>query len=76
MQGGVDAVNTHTYEITFEGQAGPVLTAAFADCHLTTTPDATTVHTPPADQRDLMRLIKRITGLGLRVTGVRLLERQ
>lgn len=69
-------MNPRTYEITFAGQAGPVLTAAFDDCQVTTTPDATTLHAQLASAEALKPLMERITGLGLQLLRLRLLAPQ
>ena len=36
-------MRSHTYEITFRGQAGRTLRAQFDDCEVTTSPETTTL---------------------------------
>jgi hypothetical protein len=62
---------TRTYEITFTGQAGPVLRAEFEDCQVITGPRITTLRAEIPDSAALTGLIQRVCALGLDVTGVR-----
>jgi len=61
------------YEITFVGQAGPVLGAAFNDCQVTVGPGTTTLRARLPDSEALNRLMGRITAFGLTVIRIRLL---
>jgi len=63
-------VRSHTYEITFRGQAGRTLRAQFDDCEVTTSPETTTLRAELPDQAALVGLMHRITGLGLEVLDV------
>jgi len=64
-------VQPRTYEITFAGQAGPILRAQFDYCELSVGPDATTLRTELPDQGGLHGLMQRISSLGLELIGVR-----
>ena len=59
------------YEITFAGQAGPVLRAEFDDCEVTTGQGTTILRAELLDQAALTGLVQRISGLGLEVIDVR-----
>jgi hypothetical protein len=65
-------VRSHTYEITFIGQAGSALSAEFDDCEVTVGPGTTTLRADLPDQSALSGLIERITGFGLEVIDVSL----
>jgi hypothetical protein len=65
-------VRSQTYEITFTGQAGPTLRAAFDDCEVTIGPDTTTLRAELPDPAALAGLVQRITGLRLEVIHLRL----
>jgi hypothetical protein len=65
-------VRSQIYEITFTGQAGPTLRAAFDDCEVTTGPDTTTLRAELPDPAALCGLVQRITGLRLEVIHLRL----
>lgn len=65
-------MRSHTYQITFTGQAGPTLRALFDDCEVTTGPDTTTLTADLPDQAALAGLIQRITSLRLEITHVQL----
>jgi hypothetical protein len=65
-------VQPQTYEITFTGQAGPTLRAAFDDCEVTIGPDTTTLRAELPDPAALAGLVQRITGLRLEVIHLRL----
>jgi hypothetical protein len=65
-------VQPRTYEITFTGQAGPVLRAQFDDCDVTIGTDSTTLRTELPDPAALSGLVQRITGLRLEVVHLRL----
>ena len=63
-----------TYEITFAGQAGTTLRAAFDDCEVRVNARTTTLRAELPDQAALLGLVYRITGFGLDVVHVRLVE--
>jgi len=65
-------VQPQTYEITFTGQAGPTLRAAFDDCEVTISPGTTTLRTELPDPAALAGLIQRIAGLRLEVIYLRI----
>jgi hypothetical protein len=58
------------YEITFAGEAGEALRAAFDDCKITTRSGRTTLRVELTDPVALFGLVERIRGLGLEVTGL------
>ncbi len=62
-----------TYEITFTGQAGPVLRSEFDDCEITIGPGTTTLRAELPDPAALSGLVQRITGLRLEVVDLRLM---
>jgi hypothetical protein len=66
-------VRSHTYEITFTGEAGATVRAAFDDCQVTTGAGTTTLRAELPDQAALVGLIQRINGLRLEVIQVQLL---
>ena len=63
-------MRSHTYEITFTGQADRTLRAQFDDCTVTTGPDTTTLRADLRDQAALSGLVERMVGLGLEVIDV------
>ena len=63
-------MRSHTYEITFTGQAGRTLRAQFDDCQVTTSPETTTLRAELPDQAALPGLVERIVGLGLEIIDV------
>jgi hypothetical protein len=63
-------VQARTYEITFLGQAGPVLQAEFDDCEVSVGPDTTTLRAEFPDQGALHGLMQRIGSLGLELVSV------
>jgi hypothetical protein len=65
-------VRSHTYEITFSGQAGRTLRAQFDDCEVTISPEMTTLRAELPDQAALPGLVERIVGLGLEIIDVHL----
>ena len=65
-------MRSHTYEITFRGQAGRTLRAQFDDCEVTTSPATTTLRTELPDQAALPWLVERIVGLGLEIIDLHL----
>lgn len=65
-------VRSHTYEITFTGQADRTLRAQFDDCTVTTGPGATTLRADLPDQAALSELVQRIAGLGLEIINVQI----
>jgi hypothetical protein len=65
-------VRSQTYEITFLGQAGSTLSAAFDDCEVTIGPGTTTLRADLPDQGALSGLMERIGNLGLEVIDVSL----
>ena len=66
-------MRSHTYEITFTGEAGTTVRAAFDDCEITTSPDTTTLRAELPDQAALVGLIQRINGLRLEIVHVQLI---
>ena len=64
-------MRSHTYEITFTGQADTTLRAQFDDCAVTTGPGTTTLRADLPDQAALSGLVQRIAGLGLEIINVR-----
>jgi len=62
-----------TYEITFAGQAGATVRAAFDDCAVTVGRGTTTLRARLPDQGALSGLVQRITGLGLEVVHLHLI---
>ena len=69
---GVIPVRSHTYEITFTGQADRILRAQFDDCTVTTGPGTTTLRADLPDQAALSELVQRIAGLGLEILKVQI----
>ena len=65
-------MRSHTYEITFLGQAGSTLSAAFDDCEVTVGRGTTTLRASLPDSGALAGLMGRISDLGLRVIDVTL----
>jgi hypothetical protein len=65
-------VGSQIYEITFLGQAGSTLTAAFDDCEVTVGRGTTTLRVDLPDQGALQGLMERISDLGLEVIDVSL----
>jgi hypothetical protein len=65
-------VRSHTYEITFAGQADRILRAQFDDCTVTTGPGTTTLRADLPDQAALSELVQRIAGLGLEILNVQI----
>jgi len=61
-----------TYEITFTGQAGPVLRALFDDCEIAVGSDTTTLRANVPDQPALAGLLERISGLRLEILHLEL----
>jgi hypothetical protein len=64
---GVNQVRSHTYEITFTGEAGTAVRAEFDDCEVNVGSGTTTLRAELPDQAALCGLVLRITGLGLDV---------
>ena len=58
------------FEITFAGQAGPVLRAEFDDCEVTVGPATTTLRAELPDPAALAGLMQRIAALRLQVVHV------
>jgi hypothetical protein len=71
----VTLMRSQTYEITFTGQAGRTLCAEFDDCTVTVGPGMTTLRAELPDQAALSGLVQRITGLGLEVVDLHLVDR-
>ena len=69
-------VRSHVYEITFDGQAGPVLRAEFDDCEVTVGPATTTLRVELPDPPALAGLMQRIAALRLEVVHVQLVTAQ
>jgi hypothetical protein len=67
---------SRTYEITFTGEAGATLRAAFDDCEVTIGTGTTTLRAQVPDQSSLTALINRISSLGLEVIDVTLIAPQ
>ena len=65
-------MRSHTYEITFRGQAGRTLRAQFDDCEVTTSPETTILRAELPDQAALPWLVERIVGLGLEIIDLHL----
>ena len=65
-------MRSQTYEITFLGQAGSTLSAAFDDCEVTVGRGITTLRADLPDQGALHGLMERISDLGLEVIDVSL----
>ena len=65
-------VYPQTYEITFTGQAGPVLRAEFDDCEVAIGSGTTTLRAELPDPAALSGLVQRITGLRLEVVYLRI----
>ena len=61
-----------TYEITFTGQAGSTLRAAFADCQISIGSGTTTLRAELPDQAALAGLVQRVTDLRLELILVQL----
>jgi hypothetical protein len=59
-----------TYEITFVGQAGPTLRAAFSDFDVTLGSGITTLRGDLPDQAALHGVIDRLAGFGLELLDV------
>ena len=64
-------MQSRAFEITFAGQAGSVVRAAFDDCEVCVGPDTTTLRAGLLDQSALHGLLQRIAGLGLELLDVR-----
>jgi len=67
-------VRPRIYEITFSGQASTALYAEFDDCEVRVGTDTTTLRAELPDQAAFLGLVYRITGFGLDVVQVRLVE--
>ena len=63
-------MQARTYEITFLGQAGPVMRAEFDDCEVSVGADTTTLRAELPDQGALHGLMQRIASLGLELVSV------
>jgi hypothetical protein len=63
-------MRSHTYEVTFVGQAGNALRAEFDDCDVLAGRGTTTLRAELPDQAALSGLLQRIAGLGLEVIDV------
>jgi hypothetical protein len=63
-------MQSRMFEITFVGQAGPVVRAEFDDCDVSVGPGTTTLHSGLLDQSALHGLLQRISGLGLELIDV------
>jgi hypothetical protein len=64
-------MQSRMFEITFVGEAGPVVRAEFDDCDVSVGSGTTTLHAGLLDQSALHGLLQRISGLGLELIGVR-----
>jgi hypothetical protein len=67
-------MQSRTYKITFVGQAGTTLRAAFDDCEVSVGPGTTTLRAELPDQGALQGLLQRITGLRLEKAWVAALD--
>ena len=65
-------MQSQTYEIKFNGQAGPTLRAEFDDCEVTISPGTTTLRTELPDPAALAGLVQRVAGLRLEVIYLRI----
>ncbi len=65
-------MRSHTYEVTFVGQASNALRTEFDDCDVTIGPGTTTLRAELPDQAALSGLMERIAGFGLEVIDVSL----
>jgi hypothetical protein len=65
-------MSPRVYEVTFNGQAGRALCAAFDDCKVTTGPETTTLRAEMPDQSALVGLVQRIAEFGLVILELRL----
>jgi hypothetical protein len=63
---------SQTYEITFAGEAGAVLSAEFDDVEVMVGPGTTTLRAELADQAAFAGLMQRIADLRLNVVHVHL----
>ena len=63
-------MQSRTYEITFAGQAGTTLRAAFDDCEVSLGPGTTTLRAELPDQGALQGLLQRITSLSLELVDL------
>ena len=60
------------YEVTFKGEAGPMIRAAFVDLAAETDHGVTVLRGALADQAALVGVIQRVQSLGLELVDVRL----
>jgi Family of unknown function (DUF6325) len=67
-------VPSRTYEITFSGEAGPILRAEFDDCEVSVGPGTTTLHLELPDQAALHGLLQRIASFVLELIDVTVVE--
>jgi hypothetical protein len=67
-------MQARTYEITFTGQAGRTLRAEFDDCAVIVGPRTTILRSELPDQAAIVGLIQRITGLGLELVHLRVVD--
>jgi len=65
-------VRSQTYEITFAGQAGTLLSTEFEDCEVTIGAGTTTLRAEVPDQAAFAGLMQRIADLRLEVVHVHL----
>jgi hypothetical protein len=68
----VTLVVSQTYEITFAGEAGAVLSAEFDDCEVIVGAGTTTLRAELPDQAAFARLMERIADLRLSVVHAHL----
>ena len=61
---------SRTYEITFSGEAGPVLRAEFDDCEVSVGSGTTTLHLQIPDQGALHGLLQRIACFRLELIDI------
>jgi hypothetical protein len=65
-------VQSHTYEITFAGQAGDALRAEFDDCEIAVGRGTTTLRVELPHPAALAGFVLRLTSLRLQVTHLHL----
>ena len=67
-------MQARTFEITFVGSAGAVVRAAFDNCDVSVAPGTMTLRAGLIDQSALQGLLQRISGLGLELIEVRVVD--
>ncbi len=69
-----NALRRYIYEITFRGEADRLIRAEFDDCEVITGSGMTTLRAELPDQGARLGLVHRVTGLGLEVTALNLVD--